>query len=374
MIRAALGAIAGGTAVAMASSAVVFARKATANGGPRTDKLQIISWSGTSVELAATPGTQAPGVYSLYTGQGSGHARIGRILTSSAASVVREVEEVYRPAPHGVSRGYWSGYAYETPADAGLGFVDVEIRGPRGSVPAWMIPGDDSAVWTVHVHGLGGRRAACIRSAPVFHTLGHTQLVVSYSGDRDAPSLEDGRHHFGLDEWTDVEAALAFAVENGAESVVLSAWSMGATIALQLLEHSVYRDRIAGVVLIAPVLDWRATLAHHGRAAGMPAFVARMGCALIGSRLSRLAGISTPLDLAATSWLATRVELPPVLILHSPSDPMAPFPLSQRLAARSGVELCPMDSPGHTLEWSSHLEACERAVTGWAKRLPVKQD
>jgi hypothetical protein len=364
-------AAAAGVAIAAtgtAAASVAFARKTTEISSKRRDDLPILSWADGLVELAATPATLAPGQYSLYTAAGTGHARIGKIVSSTATTVIREVEAVYRPAPAGVIRGYWSGYAYEKPSDVGLPSTEVDISVSHGSAPAWMIPGSGDDVWTLHIHGLGGRRAACIRSAPVFETLGHTQLVVSYTGDRDAPEPLDGRHHFGLEEWTDVDAALHFAVANGARRVVLSAWSMGATIALQLLKHSDLRELIAGAVLTAPVLDWRPILTQQGAAAGLPPFIPPLGLSVLESRLlHRLAGVSGPLDLSAASWFAApAVELPPILVLHSPADPMAPFALSERWAAENDADLRPMESPGHTLEWSARRAECEQAVLEWA--------
>lgn len=354
-------------AFSVCAASVAFARKATEISPKRKDNLPIISWTDEIVEVAATRATLAPGRYSLYTGRGSGHARIGKIVTTTTETVVREVEAIYRPAPTGVTHGYWSGYAFETPADLDLPSFDVEIPVDRGSAPAWLIPGSSADVWTIHIHGLGGRRAACLRSAPVFHALGHTQLVVSYSGDRDAPPLKDGRHHFGLDEWRDVDAALRFAVANGARTVVLSAWSMGATIALQLLERSAFRHVLAGLVLTAPVLDWPVTLMEQGLAAGLPAFIPRIGLTILESGLlHRLAGLSHKLDFSSASWFEARPsEPPPILILHSPCDPMAPFALSERWAAENSADLKSVISPGHTLEWSSQLKACEDAVRKW---------
>lgn len=357
--------VAAGASVGAAS--IAFARKSTEISSKRRDDLPIISWTDDVVEVAATPATLASGQYSLYTGEGRGHARIGKIIVSTSKTVLREVEAIYRSAPLNVTHGYWSGYAFESPTDLDLPSVEVEIPVDRGPAPAWLIPGSRSDVWTVHIHGLGGRRAACLRSVPVFHTLGHTQLVVSYSGDRDAPPLKDGRHHFGLDEWRDVDAALRFAVANGARAVILSAWSMGATIALQLLEHSELRHVLAGVVLTAPVLDWRPTLMEQGRAAGLPAIITRIGLWVLESPLlHRFAGLSHQLNLSSASWfLARSRERPPILILHSPADPMAPFALSERWAAENSADLTAVDAPGHTLEWSSQRKLCEDAVLKW---------
>lgn len=353
-------------ALVLTAAGAVFARRATAIATLREDTLPVIGWNEASVELAATPSTLAPGIFSLYTGQGAGHRRIGAILARGEGSVTREVEAVYRPGPQGAERGYWSGYGYETPGDLGLDYTGLEIPVERGSAPAWLIEGDPE-VWVIHVHGLGGRRAACLRSVPVFRELGATQLVVSYAGDRDAAAPEDGRHHFGIDEWRDVDAALDYAVRSGAKAVVLSVWSMGATIALQLLRRSRHRDLVKGLVMTAPVMDWEQTLIEQGRLAGMPSVVARAGSFLMGSRLlHRLAGLRRSLDTKAGSWLAGAPDpCPPVLILHAPKDPMASFAQSERFAAVAGAELVSVDAPGHTLEWSVDPDGCSGAVRRW---------
>ncbi|WP_284982379.1 hypothetical protein [Arthrobacter sp. efr-133-TYG-118] len=109
-------------------------------------------------------------------------------------------------------------------------------------------------------------------------------MVVCYSGDRDAPPTEDGRHYFGLDEWREFDAALEFAVAHGARKVLLSTWSMGATIALKLLAGSRHRAIVMGWIITAPVIDWEQTLLEHGRRAGLPHFLPRTGILLMGSR------------------------------------------------------------------------------------------
>lgn len=363
-LAAAVAGAAGG--LALVAAGAVFARRATAIATLREDTLPVVAWHDGSVELAATSATLAPGTFSLYTGQGAGHRRIGRVLAYGEGTVTREVEAVYRPGPRGAERGYWSGYGFETPGDLGLGYFELAIPVDRGTAPVWLVGGDPD-VWVIHVHGLGGRRAACLRSVPVFRELGATQLVVSYAGDRDAPPLADGRHHFGIDEWRDVDAALDHAVRSGAKAVVLSVWSMGATIALQLLHHSPHRGLVRGIVMTAPVMDWEQTLIEQGRLAGMPGFVARAGSFLMGSRaLHRLAGLRRPLDTKAGSWLsAPPAACPPVLILHAPTDPMASWAQSERFAAAAGAELVSVDAPGHTLEWSVDPDGCSGAVRRW---------
>lgn len=116
----------------------------------------------------------------------------------------------------------------------------------------------------------GGKRAGTLRGIPIARRLGLTSLVVSFRNDGDAPPSYDGRYNLGQGEWRDVEAGINYAIANGAERIVLFGWSLGAAIALQAAALSQSSSRIAGMVLDAPVFDWRTTLAANAKAAGLP--------------------------------------------------------------------------------------------------------
>ena len=50
---------------------------------------------------------------------------------------------------------------------------------------------------------------------------GYTSLMVSYRNDGDAPRSDDHRYALGDREWLDVEAAIEYALEHGANDIVL---------------------------------------------------------------------------------------------------------------------------------------------------------
>ena len=134
--------------------------------------------------------------------------------------------------------------------------------------PAWLIPADASRrtsgpSWSTAAAQPG--RKACGPSGPATE-LGLTSLLVSYRNDGLAPSAPDGRYGLGSTEWRDVDAAIAFALANGAKEVVLFGWSMGGAICLQTADLSQHRHVIRAMVLDAPVIDWVNVLAHHARA------------------------------------------------------------------------------------------------------------
>lgn len=354
-------------ASAAAGASLHIARALVTPAGERPERIRILAADDDTVTLHADEDTLSPGIYSLYWGNRAGHARIGRILSHRPAegTVTRVVEKVYsgRLTP-GIS-GYWSGYAYPAPADAGVPSEETMLP---GSCLAWLIPGD-SAAWVIHVHGLGGRRAIGLRTAPLFRRLGYTQLLISFRGDGEAPDTVDGRHHLGHSEMDDIEAAIAYAAEQGATSIVLSGWSMGATMALAAAHTSAHRHLIKAAVLTAPVLDWHRTLAFNTSAARFPPFLAAAALWILSSPLHRLAGLNQPLNLTALNF--TAVEPPvPVLILHSETDTSTPISASAAYAARypDKVSLVRFPSGRHTQEWNTDPGLWENSVENWLPR------
>lgn len=84
-------------------------------------------------------------------------------------------------------------------------------------------------------------------------------------------------------EWRDVEAAVQNAVANGVTEIVLFGWSLGGAIALRLTDLSAHSERIVGLILDAPVMDWQTTLAANAGASGLPCSIATLGLRLLQS-------------------------------------------------------------------------------------------
>ncbi|WP_181364967.1 alpha/beta hydrolase family protein [Arthrobacter sp. HMWF013] len=331
----------------------------------RPERTRILDVDDGSVTFRADQDTSAPGVYSLYWGNRTGHARIGQVISSDnrARTVTRRVEKIYSGRLGRDTAGYWSGYVYPTPEGAGLPFEDVQLPGPA---PAWLIPGTAQRPWVIHVHGLGGRRATGLRTAPFFQRLGCTQLLISFRGDPDAPPTPDGKHHLGLSELADVEAALDYAAAHGAGSIIISGWSMGATMALAAAHTSGHRDLITGLVLTAPVLDWHRTLFSHTASRRLPTALAMGVLRILRGPLHRFAGLAQPLDLRTLDFTAMAPPVP-AIILHSVGDASTPIRISEDYAARFPdlVSLVRFPACRHTQEWNRDPALWENAVEGW---------
>lgn len=346
MTRAALfGALAGGTATVLAgaatsAAAVYFARKVVAPARVKPDDVRVLEVGEGTVTLESTPATVSPGHYGLWLAHGTGHARVGPVVEKDvrARTVTRVMDDVDfgRLAP---GRARWSSYYYSgTPLSAlGLNFTEVTVDGPLGSLPAWQVPPSPDVpkrdVWAVLVHGHNGNRQEALRALPVLHRLGITSLVASYRND-DESSLQ-GSFDLGATEWQDVEAAVVHALDSGADRVVLFGWSMGGAIVLQHVARSWTADRVSGVVLDSPVVDWQDVLGHQARLHGVPRPVEALSRSMITDRSwRRVSGMGgAPVDLHELDWVSRADELRlPVLLIHSDDDEFVPSGPSRRLA------------------------------------------
>lgn len=379
------GFLAGGTVAGLVGAgssalAVYFARRVITPAARHEDQevLAVIRGDkGPQVILAATPDTTIDGVFSLFFSGGQGHARIGRIVSYSPAeqTVLREVEEVYSGNLSEARRAWWSGATYPDPAAIGLAAEDVDIEIDGGKAPAWLIRAEASAaapVCAIMVHGRGATRLEGLRAVRTARELGMDSLLISYRNDGLAPSAPDGRYGLGSTEWRDVEAAMEYALEHGAQEIVLFGWSMGGAISLQTADLSKHRHLIRALVLDAPVINWVNVMAHHAEMNRIPYNVGRYGQMMLSHPLGRrLTGLSAPVDLKAMDWETRAVELrTPTLLIHSVDDDYVPFGPSASLAEKNPemVTFEPFDGARHTKEWNVDPERWERVVRAWLQR------
>jgi len=386
-MRRAAAAVAIGCGIAAATAflaAAYFAREVVVPKTLRREDLQIRRvFHGADetlmVELPASARTTAPGRYSIWFSNGKGHACIGEIVSTdaSAGTVTRLVERVDSGDLQTAKTGIWSGYVYPTPEPLGVPYSDVQIPVENGMAPAWKFTptqaSGDSSTWAIHIHGLGGSKAGALRGVPVANRLGYTSLVVSLRNDRDALASSDRRYHLGQSEWHDVEAAVSYAVGQGARQIVLFGWSLGASIALQLAASSEFRHLISRLVLNAPVIDWSSTLVANALSSMLPGWVARLGLQMLGSSGTRwITGLDAPLSFHTLDFLARADELSVrILVIHNEGDRSTPFAISREFVTRRPeATLLTFPSAEHTQEWNSDPDGWDAAVENWLRNVP----
>ncbi|MFJ6988584.1 MULTISPECIES: alpha/beta hydrolase [unclassified Streptomyces] len=326
---------------------------------PTEPRLTVHATAAGHITLTRALASLRPGTYGL-AGDGS-HAVVGPVLTApapSADTVVRRLERV----THGTlvpGDAVWltpNLYVGNPTATLGLDHTDVELPGELGPLPAWFVPAA-RRTWVIAVHGLGTTREHALNLLPFLHALRFPVLALSYRGDLGAPRPPDGLGHLGETEWRDLDAAMRHAVRHGAERLVLLGWSTGATMALRAAARSGVRDRVAGLVLDSPVLDWPATLralasARHTPGALLPLAV-------------RAAQGRTGLDRARADGAAdAAAPAVPTQIFAGPDDTVAPWASARRLAARHPdlISFHPVPDAPHAALWNAAPAVYEESL------------
>ncbi len=364
------------SAAGSVAAAAIFARLILTPDRQRPDDTTIVAAHRDSLVLGRTGETVVPGRYGLWLDGGAGHARVGDIVADDPEAGT--VERVIL----GLDRGYlapgtarWNQYYYGGPPEVSLGVPTehVAISGELGSMPAWVVPTDQGRTerWAVLVHGRGARLEETIRAIPPLRALGWTVLSTSYRNDEGVPPGPDGRYNLGLSEWRDVEAAMAYAVAEGAREILLGGWSMGGAIVLQLLDRSPLADLVSRVVLDAPVVDWADVLAFHARVNRMPRQLGSLSRTMMGRPWGRrLVGVHEAVDVARTDWVRRSDELRhSILLIHSADDDFVPVGPSRLLAQRRPdlVRFEEWAVALHAKEWNVDPQRWERVVSEFAR-------
>ena len=372
-----------GTVTALSLAGVAFAGYAMARVAravvvpvrkrPQNQRILAVDPVASTVTLAATPDAMVPGRYGLWFDDDSGYARIGGVVDRSNGTVTRTlIDEVFGEL-HPTGRARLSGWYYLTPEELGFEVESVEIETTLGQAPAWHIPagemGADQDRWVIQVHGWGAARPEGLRAVPVFHASGYSSLLISYRNDSDAPASEDKRYGLGGTEWLDVEAAIRFARDRGAKSIVLMGWSMGGAVALQTITRSPSVGLITGLVLDSPVIDWIDTLEYQARLLKLPPVITLGALRIIGSEWGApITGQGAAIDFASMDFVARAADLSlPMLVLHSDDDGWVPSTSSRALAvARPDiVTFVPFATALHTKLWNYDEERWRRSIAEW---------
>ncbi|MEU3346533.1 alpha/beta fold hydrolase [Streptomyces sp. NPDC006700] len=326
---------------------------------PTEPRLTVHATAAGQITLTRDLASLRPGTYGL-AGNGS-HAVVGPVLPTAPHrpdTVVRRLERVTHGTLHRGDKVWLTPNLHVGNPRTALGIehADIDVPGELGPLPAWFVPGVRET-WVIAAHGLGSTRELPMNILGFLHRRHFPVLALAYRGDLGAPRPPDGLNHLGETEWRDLDAAIRYAVRYGAERIVLHGWSTGATMALRAATRSALRDRITGLVLDSPVLDWEVTLRALARARHTPGpllpLAVRAAQGRTGLYGDRLAGATDPAALTM-----------PTLIFHGPGDHVAPWQLSRRLADRRPnlVALHTVPSAPHGAMWNADPEGYEEAL------------
>jgi uncharacterized protein len=357
------------TAVSAGAAAVVAGRyvsglalkRSRGGGPPGSAELTVHATAAGRITVSRTRASARPGRYGL-TADGS-HAVVGEVLATSADSVTRRLERVDGPGFATGGRVLFTPQVHHGDPRSALGidFQEVRVPGDLGPLPAWFVPGIRTT-WVIAVHGLGATREQPLVALPDLVGFSLPVLDITYRNDPGAPPAPDRLSHLGETEWHDLDAAIRFALDHGADHVVLHGWSTGANMALYAAARSRMRGVLRGLVLDSPVLDWRTSVRRQAEDHGVRGPLLPLGVRAAEGRTG-LRG-EGPLDAVPPGGLTV-----PLLILHGPDDAIAPWGPSRELArARPDlVTLHTVHDADHAAMWnadpSGYGEALRRFLT-----------
>ncbi len=316
------------------------------------------------IELDRNEESERPGVYGLeWPG---GHAIVGAVIGEDTDTVTRRLRDVrgylVPEMDVGIESDVWVG----DPRQAfGLPSKEVDVPGELGPMPAWLTPGRRDT-WVIVVHGINGTPQIGLRLVPSLHRAGLPTMLITYREDLGAPASPDGFHHMGLTEWLDLEAAARYALAHGARRLLLAGYSMGGAIVAQFMEKSRLASRVTGLVLDAPVLDWKRVLEFGATEMGLPGFSALPVEWAVGARIDAdwdsLDALAHPQDFHL-----------PVLLFHGEDDKVVPISTSDDFAAELPHWVTYHRAPeaGHTQSWNVDPRRYERRLNAFLASLEL---
>ena len=295
------------------------------------------------------------GVFGIVSAEGYG--QIGSVIERGEGYSVRE----YKPLTatiEATADARLDIYAYpDNPQTAhGIPYKKVTYKSELGQCPAWFIPGG-SSTWVVFAHGRGAHPNEALRILPTLTEAGLPVLAFNYRNDDGAPASKDRQHWLGLTEWRDLEAAMEYAIDSGAEDFILCGYSMGGGMCLNLLYESGFASMVRGVVMNSPLLDFGGTLDFVGRIRSYPRPIVHFGKWVAGMRFG--------IDWQRMNYLNRASELrAPILILHGEKDTLVPAPISQTLARLRPdiVRYVGFPEAAHARSWNLDPEKYEGEV------------
>ena len=294
----------------------------------------------------------------------TGYDQVGTILEVTDEYVVRELISIGEGPKIG-DLVRLDSYAFQDDPDSALGipFEEVLFTSPLGDFSAWLIRGS-ADYWAIFVHGKGADRREALRILPTLTDAGLSSLIITYRNDEDAPMDPTGFYRFGQTERIDLEAAARFAIDSGAQDILLVGYSMGGAIVASFLYDSSLVERVRGAILDAPMLDFGATVDLGAQEKGYPGLLSTVAKAFTGFRFD--------VDWNALDYSQRTDELAvPILLFHGDDDDTVPVETSDALASSRPdlVTYVRVAGTGHVNSWNADRIAYEQAVDDFLRGL-----
>jgi pimeloyl-ACP methyl ester carboxylesterase len=243
---------------------------------------------------------------------------------------------------------------------------EVEYTSPVGTFPAWFLPGRGST-WVVLTHGgLGTTRAEALRVMKTTAELRLPSLAITYRNDEGVPADPSGQWRYGRTEWEDLEGAVRYALDHGADDVVLVGYSMGAAITASFLERSPLAEEVSRVVLDSPMLDFERTVDYGASQRKLPLLGELPGSLTWVAK--QIAAVRYDVDWESIDYLDNTAWVQvPTLVIHGDDDTRVPLSTSETLASEHPdlVTLEIVPGAAHVEAWNVAPASYDEALRGF---------
>ena len=314
-----------------------------ATAGPVTDdSITLIP-----VDDATEPGRE--GLYGLKWKDGYG--QIGAISAVVDAGIERSFELLEGSAPSPGTEMDVMGWSWPSDPARAHGYVyeTVQYDSELGPMNAWLVPGTEST-WAIFVHGKGVDLREGLRILPTLHEAGMPVMLINYRNDADQPQDPSGIYQYGQTEWRDLEGAVEFATDAGAERVVLVGASTGGAVISSFLLESDLAKSVDAVVLDSPNLDFGQVVDVEASERSLPGIGLPVPATLTWTAKT-IAAVQLGISWDDLDYVSRADEFEvPILVIHGTNDGTVPIETSRRLAeARPDLVTLVETDAGHVL-------------------------
>lgn len=317
---------------------------------------EVLAYDGESISLKGPADDESldlPGVWGVRGPNGYGLAR--QVMATGPEETVRAYDHLTGVLPGAGDMVAFENRAFPDDLAVLLGTAPeaVTVAGPLGDYPGLLMEGAQPT-WAILVHGYGLDPRENARLLPLLADEGYPAMLIRIRNDPGAPEDPSGMLRYGLAEWEDLAASVRYALDNGAEDVVLVGVSMGGGVVASFLYESDLRDHVRAVVLDAPMLDFGEVIDYGASQEELPL----VGLNVPGSLTAVakwFAGMRFDIDWDGLDYLARADELTtPILLFHGTADRRIPLALSERLqeARPDLVTLVRVDDAPHMGAWN----------------------
>ena len=332
--------------------------------------LEVVAVGGTEITFRVEEGSDADlvsdGLYGVDLPDG--WIEVGEVIEARADGehdvVTRRLQPSDAAPPAVGSPADLDSYFYESsPLDVGFHYEDVTYSSALGEFDAWFVPADDKP-WVIAVHGKGAEPRECLRILRPISESGHPTLIITYRNDPGQPLDPSGYHRYGATEWADVEGAVQYAINQGAEDVVLVGLSTGAAHSLGFIYESDLERRVVGAIFDSPNIDFGRTVDYEASQRSLP--LIGLGVPQSLATVAKFIGsLRFDFDWSQADLIddADKIDVP-ILVFHGTDDGTVPLDVSQRLQDERPdlVTLVVVEGAEHVQSWNKDPIAYEERV------------